>query len=278
MLTARRGTTLVELLIAIVMLGVIGAAAAGTLVVQGRVRTRVAARLVAEAELREAVAPLLADLGAIAPALGDIPPGGGLDTMLELRAPVVEGFTCGVTPAPISIDVVLPAARRGRRVQPGDDLWLYGGGAWMVLPITDVRTPDATGPECAPGGFDPGAAVARLSVDSLGAAAAMMPARVTRPRRYSLYRGADGQGWLGLRDWSHAASAFATVQPVAGPFDRSGSRFHYYDSLGVEIPTGQNRERGTAHVEIVLRPAVLRAGSLAPAPPVRVRSAVRNRP
>ena len=44
------------------------------------------------------------------------------------------------------------------------------------------------------------------------------PVRFTRPVRYSLYRAADGDWYLGEREWNPTTVRFNTIQPVSGPF------------------------------------------------------------
>jgi hypothetical protein len=78
-------------------------------------------------------------------------------------------------------------------------------------------------------------------LDSLSPATALgMPLRVTRPLRYSLYRGSDANWYLGQRDWNTTTMRFNSVQPVSGPFLSPPARgvvFHYLDSAGAELVT-----------------------------------------
>ena len=80
--------------------------------------------------------------------------------------------------------------------------------------------------------------------------------RVTRPTRYSLYRGGDSRWYLGARDWNPAANRFNTTQPVSGPFaaatDR-GLEFQYLDSTGAALPRPVVDTRDVAAIRITIR-------------------------
>jgi hypothetical protein len=99
------------------------------------------------------------------------------------------------------------------------------------------------------------------------------PIRVTRPVRYSLYRGSDGWS-LGQREWNTATLRFNTIQPVSGPFlsaAAGGIRFPYYDSSGAALPLPVVDPRAIALIRFDLRGqtaqvvrAVGAAGPLAP--------------
>ena len=68
------------------------------------------------------------------------------------------------------------------------------------------------------------------------------PLLVTRRVRLSLYRGADGQWYLGSRDWNAELDRFNSTQPIAGPLRsysgdaaRTGLRFEYTNAAGDEL-------------------------------------------
>jgi len=80
--------------------------------------------------------------------------------------------------------------------------------------------------------------------------------RVTRPVRYSLYRGGDGRWYLGQRDWNVTSLRFNTIQPVSGPFASAASRglvFQYVDSTGAALPTPVSDPRAIALIRVDLR-------------------------
>jgi hypothetical protein len=79
--------------------------------------------------------------------------------------------------------------------------------------------------------------------------------RVTRPIRYSIYRGGDGLWYLGVRSWNAALSRFNGVQPLSGPYaapSPAGSRIEYFDADGDRVPSGASDTRPIARTEWVL--------------------------
>lgn len=272
----RSGSSLVELLIAVVLLGIIGGVASSALMQQGRVRTRIVRRLVAEAQLREAVAPVLADLGAASPGGGDVPLAQASDTGIALRIPTGEGVACDIDPADsMTVRVLILSAMRGRSIAVGDSAWRFQDGAWIAAPVQQVAG-DASGGVCtsqAPGS----AAVLRITLGGATAPQAGAPVRFTRRVRYSFYRAGDGGTYLGLREWSDAMGAFAGQQPVAGPLSRSGTAFRFLDSIGqpadlAQLPVGA---LGMVALEVTA-PGV--SGDETAAPPMlRTSVALRNR-
>jgi hypothetical protein len=82
------------------------------------------------------------------------------------------------------------------------------------------------------------------------------PVRITRPRRYSLYRASDGLSYLGERDWNPATLRFNTIQPVSGPFAPAaehGLVFRYLDSAGAALAIPVANAGAIALVQVELR-------------------------
>jgi hypothetical protein len=80
--------------------------------------------------------------------------------------------------------------------------------------------------------------------------------RVTRPVRYSLYRGGDSRWYLGQRDWNVASLRFNTIQPVSGPFSSASSHglvFQYVDSMGAALPIPVSDPRAISLIHVDLR-------------------------
>lgn len=259
----RRGVTLVELLVSMALLGVIGSAAVGALLQQTRLRTRMMMQAAAEVQLRGAVAPLLADLAAVSPSEGDIPPGEARDTTLELRATRGEGFVCAAMDSVVHVAMLSPP--RGRDAAAGDMIWLYEGGKWAGGNVADAEWVDSAPAGCTAAAGD--GRVLRIEHDAPGTPVAGRPVRFTRRLRYSFYRAGDGGTYLGLKEWSATLGAFAGLQPVAGPFDRRHSSFQYHDSLGAELLSGTAQGPEIAAVTVRIG-----AGSL-PGGPARASSA-----
>lgn len=259
---ARRGFTLVELLIAMTMLAVVG----GTIVtmLNGQQRfVRAASDIGAmRSQLQTAAVILPADLRAISASGADIR--SMSDSSVQVRATIASSIVCAiagnvVTLAPDSplqsstssgtVDVKLtsimlpPAA--------GDSIFLWdqdstrwgNGAATTPYGITGVATST-----CATLNGQPFASSGPALQLTLGATpsatgvAVGTTVRVVRDVRYGLYQSsADNQWYLGYRDYN--STDFTGYENVAGPFrpyasgatSTSGVRFAYFDTTGTEI-------------------------------------------
>ena len=263
-----------ELIVVVTMLGVIGAAATGALTQQGRVRMRIVGRAASEMQLREALAPLVVDLGAASPGAGDFPGGQARDSVLELRATTATGHVCGIAPPPSqAVYVSMSPMERGRTVAPGDTAWSYERRSWRAARIEGVEEASTTVAGCT------GDRILRATFAREPGPPVGTPLRFTRRVRYSFYRASDGRTYLGLREWTASSGTLSGVQPVAGPFERTASRFRYFDTLGVELASGAASGGDLGSIEVVLRAAGgARAVPGAAVPPASVTIGLRNRP
>ena len=248
-----RGATLMELLVAMTLLAIVGSATAAAVRMQTGVRARVAGRVSAATQHREAIAPLLADLAMVSPAAGDIPPGGARDSTLDLRATIAQGHVCsaGIGDGE-TLWIALRTAATSRSIVAGDSVWLYDGAdEWHVAPVLSVGWGAPPDGDCVQSAD---ATVLAIGIDSIvrGGIPPGAPARFTRPGRYSFYRASDGATYLGLREWSHSANGLATVQPIAGPFIRGATRFAYFDTAGAELTAAPVPSAHIASIEIRL--------------------------
>jgi len=239
-----RGTTLVELLVALAVGGVVLAAASVTVGHLGREGSASLARSRGESQERAALALVPAALEGLSPAAGDLAAGEARDTALQLRVAIAQGVACDSAVGQVALSAadssderftVLAAAPRA-----GDSLWWWppGGESWIARRVTSVSSGTAT---CAAdgGGAQPVLRLAFATPDTVPRAA---PVRITRQARYSFYHAGDGTWQLGLAEWSEVLHAFAPPQPVAGPFvvGASGgvrSGFRYFDAAGAELAT-----------------------------------------
>lgn len=290
---ARRGTTILELLVALVAGAIVVAAVTRLYVGQERAARALLAGARDEARLREAAAILPVTLRAIAPGEGDIPPGLASDTAVELRETIGSAVVCDAAPGYLTLpddsDDATTLGAYLSRPDVGDTAWLLGPrdstGArrWVGLGIADVSSA-----RCAVGGaIAAGLPGVRLTTSRDPAAAGVAvgaPARVTRRARFSLYRAGDGGWWLGYRTWSVVAGRLATVQPASGPYASpalAGAPFRYFDSAGSELATPVLATARIARIDVRLRPA--RGAGEPPIPPgtrrdsLRMSIALRNR-
>ena len=262
----RRGFSLVELLVAMVVAGVVLA----LLTLTGLRQQRLIADLFDDAalsgQLREASALLPTDLRVLGSAAGDLRE--ARDTALEARGTIASAVVCDTARGSVVLAAVTDSADTytsyATSIQPGDTAWLYqsvnGNESWVPRAINSVAATAAG--RCAPIGPLLRAEVAArartaITLDSaVDAAVIGRPLRVTRSLRLSLYRSSDGTWNLGERDWNPSTQRFNSIQPLAGPFlpaNTAGLTFEYLDSNRAAMPTPLADPRAAAAIAFTLR-------------------------
>jgi hypothetical protein len=266
-----RGFTVAELVVA---LTVGGAALAGFALAVGqqeRLHGELSRRVRAHAQQREGIVALIGDLWAAAPAAGDFAPGLARDSSIELRTAIGAAIVCDLAGHSVTgalASFVTPP-------QAGDTAWAYmptdTAATWRPLAVMSAtalladRTPTCAFPASAATLIEPGRTrQSRYSLELSDAPPGLSsgtPLRITRTVRYSLYRSADSQWYLGRREWSRARARFETVQPVSGPFrryapeggDASGLELRYAKRDGASLPSASPATDSIATVTVVLR-------------------------
>jgi hypothetical protein len=262
----RRGATVAELAVALLLAGVAAAIGGGVLVAAERRSRRDASDSIAAQTTRETMHILAA---AIASARwGSVAVRG--DTALDLDSHVGISVVCASSPH----EIVLPAHRTTRAEpwtvwrlppEPLDLVAIWDStGVWRMATVDSVS--GTLGGGCAAGGAFPsledsvaGAPLTRLRITTPLTFTLGAPVRVYRPERWTIYRGGDRQWWFGQRRCPMGECGAA--QPVSGPLSPpadSGLRF---------------RQQSSGEVSVRLRPAAT------PQPPVaRGNFAVRGAP
>ncbi len=249
----RAGVTLVELVVALSLGGIVLAVAAGSLLRQQRAVRWIDGLSGAELQARAALRLVADELEPLEAGAGDLAAGQASDSTLELRAVVAASLSCDSSAAVTLVPGADTSAVPGgiaRAPVVGDSVWLYRDSlGWRGHPVTAVtRTTTACGIPASSAGL-----TFTLALDVPAGVPAATPVRVTRWERWVVYRATDGRWHLGVRDWSASTSRFLAAQPVAGPFVRrtpDGQRtgFRYFDALDTElVPDGTN-ERSIARV------------------------------
>ena len=228
-----RGVTLPGVLIGLSLTALVLALLGSSMVTLLRQAHRQHDRTQARGQLAHAAGVLTAELRTVAAAPSATDVGDLLliaDTAVELRAAIGGAAACAATSDAVElVDAAVPGAPFvswwSDAPQPGDVVHLHDEGpspaiaddAWLARAVVDV---ERGGGACAAGPLAPWSATAlRLRLDApalpptLGAGA---PVRVTRRRRYVLYRAGDGSWQLGQRTW---AAGVGSLQPVAGPLN-----------------------------------------------------------
>jgi prepilin-type N-terminal cleavage/methylation domain-containing protein len=227
-LTARRGVSLAELLVALVLLGLLGAVMTQALLRYYRATHAALEREAARRTVEQATMWLTAELGELGRDSGAVDLYRIAAESITYRAPRSVGLGCVV--APDEVRLLLDRSRGWRQPQAGRDSMLLLAVAnltgqadrWLALPITGASLSACGGRPAIrlATRFPPGRS---LPADS----AWLYPIRVFEMMQAKLYR-SQGAWWLGAR----SESAGEGVQPLAGPLTPGGLRLVYRDSVG----------------------------------------------
>ncbi len=230
LLGPRRGSALLELLVALPLALLMAGLAVQLFVTQLRVTAGIEGKLHNQRELEHAAMMLASELrAASANALEQ-----WTDTSLVMRTSVLSGIVCA-TPAPQVIDIVVG--------DTGDPLRAAlfatpGAGDVLAAPAADTSNPGAplsvlndssryaviTGAQresaaCATSPLRRAGSASpwRLTVAPPGIASVAPGELITVARRteWRAYRAADGEYYLGKREWN--GSAWSITQPAVGP-------------------------------------------------------------
>ena len=259
--TARRGFSLVEMLIVIVLLAVVLSAVMTIFVQQQRFYSDSAAIMQTRSSTRDAASVLQSDLHALSPKSGDIysmgasfiefrtQPGSSVVCTIDgtrkiLTVPPINvsaesGLTSWLSP-PVSSDTVL-ILDPGTNASSIDDVWrVY---VLTAAPTVAGTCPIATGLTTTAG---EAAAAYTFNITPALTATTLVgaPIRVVRRARYELYQEASGNWYLGYYDCIKARVPVCnSLQPVAGPYvppnvgGTGGIVFSFLDSTGAVTAT-----------------------------------------
>jgi hypothetical protein len=258
--------TLLELMVTLVIAGIALSLIAAISTRQQRVVADLQERAALSSQLGDALSILPIDLGAVSSVAGDIRE--ARDTSIEMRATIATAVACDTSGGRLTLsppsDGVDVYAGTLSPIEAGDTAWVLvasdSAEEWRpyhVSGVTAVPPGDCNsrGPRLSLAARN--ATRTALTLDGLTPSERLgAPIRVTRPIRYSLYRGSDGQWYLGQRAWNNTSALFNTVQPVSGPFlppASGGLTFQYADSLGTRLSPPVAETRSIALVRIDLR-------------------------
>lgn len=273
---ARLGATLVELLAAIGIAGLVATVATRTFREQRRALRGSVELAEMRSQLRQGMHLLATELRPIAPSEGDMH--AWSETRLIIRSMAGSSVICRRSS---DSTFVLPPIDAGATLtswlvapQPGDSLRVFDEGSaldlsddtWHAHEIAAVtRVSGEAGCAAGSGAEDGNAAPAirlRIAGDRLsptvGEGASV---RIFHPVRYEVYQSGDGLWYLGASDCRAARSPpCSTIQPVSGPYRSrtadgigAGLELAYFDAVGTRLDPGYDDARRIARVDVVLR-------------------------
>ncbi len=231
---SRRGFTVVELIVALVLTGVIATAALRVFLGVRSTYQAVTDRLEQNAVLRDAAAVLPYELralgsgpGAVSQDLAAVSP-----TSVTYRAVANLFFVCDASAAPTGRLVLDAATSYGvRSLDPARDSVLVFTvntaarpvrGSWVAADLLDLR-----GTPC-PGGS---AGVEVTLSRSMAGAELGTPLRGFQLTEMRLYRDRTGERWIGART-ARKVGGWSATQPILGPLDIDGLQVVAYDRDG----------------------------------------------
>jgi prepilin-type N-terminal cleavage/methylation domain-containing protein len=243
----RRGYTLVELMIALVLLGIVSGAIYQVLVNNQRVYQAQTQQIDLQENLRAATTVLPAEFRELDAADGDIQL--MTATAIQIRAMRKVGFLCLAPALAVGLGTFTmnvwqsPQYGRNLPIDNGDSVLVFFEGnattrdddQWLPVKIngrSNFQCPDAQ-----PAGGTPGYQLATappgwlnnplLSVN--GSISKGSPVRAFEIVKYQLYQSSDGNWYVGYQNMSKGAS----VQPLIGPLTGSaGLELDYFDVNG----------------------------------------------
>ena len=277
-LQSRRGFTLVELLITIVLLGLVMGTLLNVILRQQRFYHAASEIIDTRSQVRQASDLLPADLRGASTAAGavggvivaDLYAAGMLRHSISYRSSFGSAVACVIDAGRTRITVPPLGLASGntltswlRTPVAGDSIFVFddqgvmgGPGAWVPREIAFVEPmpdacPNATGfTEAADAGKD--AWVITLTQALPGTVptgvGAGTPVRFFLPVTYELYQAADGHWYLGYGDCRpNRVPVCSVLEPVSGPYlppsddpALSGVTFEYLDGAGVPVALPQD--------------------------------------
>jgi prepilin-type N-terminal cleavage/methylation domain-containing protein len=251
--SGRRGFTLVELVTALVLFGIVSVALYQVLLNTQRVYREQTERLAVNMGARDAISILPPEIRELDASDGDI-----LSmSSASLTYKSMQGLylLCN-EPSTNALAVVLDRASffglrtidaaqdsililaAGDSTTRSDDVWLHAN----VVAV-------AAGTACPAGTASLTVTLAGVSPAQLARVGRGAPVRTFRIAQLLLYRDAAGDWWLGGRQYQRSGGTWATTQPITGPLSSSGLGLAYYDAAGALTSTPTSVARIAIAVE-----------------------------
>lgn len=231
----RRGFTLAELMIAMVVTGIVGLALTRLLTSSQRVATTQVETALMQSMMRQGSNVLVSELQELgADTLGTADIIAMTDSTISYRSMGVVGMACYISTTEVRLlrnqmygsSGIVPN-RDSMLLFVDDSITKSTDDRWIVLPIVAVNNASTCGTN---------AAVSITTVvlpTDVAETVLEAPVRIYAPMQFGVVA-SGGQRFLGLQQLRPTTSA---MQPLAGPVAGQGVRFTYYDSTGAVTAT-----------------------------------------
>lgn len=237
MLSARRGFSLIELMVALVLMGLVATTIYKVLVANQRVYRQQAERVDLNQNMRAAIAVLPAELRELdaGDAAGSdivfmnattLRYNSGRNTYFLCQAPNTATLQITVAQSPWfgsrALDVTLDQLMLHAENDPStkvDNAWLRADPALLL-----------TGTACPGGAASVTMTLTGLTGVQLAGVQDGAPVRGYEVVEMSLYTDASGEYWLGSRAQNKTSLSWSTLQPIAGPLTATGLQLTYFDA------------------------------------------------
>lgn len=299
----RRGLTLPEILIALVVMGIIGAALVRVFAKQQQVYRDLSLTALAKRELRLGATVLPSELRSISTAGGDIV--SMAENQVEMQAYIGTAVICEMSGAAtiyvppenlayhqLTSFVVEPQAGDlvfafddGTKTGAEDDTW-----AQATISSTSKPTSHCNGAPYTDATLDAPGSKPRymftVSPDFPATVKVGSVVRFARPVKYRIYQEASGNWYLGMDEftggsWQGNVALAGPFRPfISGDANPSGLQFRYYDINGTRI-TDMTKTGDVTRIDVFLRTnrgpsAITERGGAALQDSVVMRVAIRN--
>lgn len=234
----KSGFTLVELLVAMVLFGVVGTAMYQVLITNQRIYRQQAQRVDVNSNVRAALAMISGELRELnaSDALGSdiISMSATQITYKAVRnlsllcldpdvaaaqITVFRNFTFGLRSLDILRDSVVIFADGGP--DDSDDLWLHANASGVT-----------TGLACPGGVASTTITLTGISSPGLDEVLSGAPLRSFEIVQLTLYQDVNSDYWFGTSSYNKTAGVWGSIQPILGPLTANGLQLEYYDATG----------------------------------------------
>lgn len=289
----RRGMTLIEIMISLVLLGIVGGTIMRVIMRQQRFYQGVNQIMAQRGELRNATSVLPIELRSLSSIGADILVAS--DSSIEFMQNVGTSVVCEVVnnaqvalpPEKLSTGQVLTSFYGYGDPTAGYTVYIYNDSSvlgneddrWQKFTLTGVHSDAARCPGGTPGALTKAAdlgqrrAVLELSSTDLNDGVTQWPVsqyiglgapvRIMRKVKYKLYQASDSKWYLGFAPYNYGAGAYDDLSPVSGPYDAyssssgtpSGFGFRYFTVDDAEVAAGgdSTARSAIARVDLIAR-------------------------